>query len=109
MQIVAAHLQAKSYITKKNKQQNKETGVETIGYSRGILFLPQEFDFKCYKDARFAADLDTRRSTTSLHSVYVYCLTCIISQHIRLYTCYKWYVNTTIVNTIIFLEKIGLI
>ena len=35
-----------------------------------------------------------------LHSVYVYCLTCITPQHIRLYTCYKWYVNTTIVNTI---------
>ena len=42
--------------------ENGKSGVEAIGYSRGIL--PQLSDFKCYVDASFAADLDTRRSTT---------------------------------------------
>ena len=70
VQIVAAHLQANSHITKKNKQQNKETGVEAIGYSRGIL-PRQVFDLKCYVDASFAADLDTRRSTASMESEYM--------------------------------------
>ena len=42
--------------------ENGKSGVEAIGYSRGIL--PQVSDFKCYVDASFAADLDTRRSTT---------------------------------------------
>jgi hypothetical protein len=37
--------------------ENGKTGVEAIGYSRGIV--PQVSSFKC-----FAADLDTRRSTT---------------------------------------------
>ena len=34
--------------------ENGKTGVEAIGYSRGIL--PQVSDFKCYVDASFAAD-----------------------------------------------------
>ena len=42
--------------------ENGKTGVEAIGYSRGIL--PQISDFNCYVDASFAADLNTRRSTT---------------------------------------------
>ena len=48
VQIVAAHLQANSHITK-NKQLNK-TEVEAIGYSRARDQLPQVFDFKCYVD-----------------------------------------------------------
>jgi hypothetical protein len=42
--------------------ENGKTGVKAIGYLRGIL--PQVSDFKCYVDASFAADLDTKRSTT---------------------------------------------
>ena len=33
--------------------------------------MPQVFDFKCYVDASFAADLDMRRSTTSMESEYM--------------------------------------
>jgi len=50
------------YCIKYEGIENGKTGVEAIGYSRGIL--PQVSDFKCYVDASFAADLDTRRSTT---------------------------------------------
>jgi hypothetical protein len=49
------------YCIKYKGIDNGMTGVEAIGYSRGIL--PQVSDFKCYVDASFA-DLDTRRSTT---------------------------------------------
>ena len=50
------------YCIKYEGIENGKTGVDAIGYSRGIL--PQVSDFKCYVDASFAADLDTRRSTT---------------------------------------------
>jgi hypothetical protein len=50
------------YCIKYEGIENGKTGVEAIGYSRGIL--PQVFDFKCYLDESSAADLDTRRSTT---------------------------------------------
>jgi hypothetical protein len=42
--------------------ENGKTGVEAIEYSREILH--QVSDFKCYVDASFAANLDTRKGTT---------------------------------------------
>jgi hypothetical protein len=49
------------YCTKYEGIKNGKTMVEATGYSRGIL--PQVSDFKCYVDASFAAEPDTRRST----------------------------------------------
>ena len=51
------------YCIKYEGIDNGKTGVEAIGYSRGIL--PHVSDFKCYVDASFAADLDTRRRSTT--------------------------------------------
>ena len=64
-----ALLRVLGYLAKTNEYcikyegiENGRSAVEAIGYSRG--FLPQLSVFKCYVDASFAADLNTRRSTT---------------------------------------------
>ena len=50
------------YYIKYEGIENEKTGAEAIEYSKGIL--PQVSDFKCYVDASFASDLDTRRRTS---------------------------------------------
>ena len=51
-----------NYCIRYRRDPSKDNGVEAIGFARGIL--PQLSDFKCYVDANYAGDIDTRRSTT---------------------------------------------
>jgi hypothetical protein len=44
------------------RNEEQENGIALSGHTRGIL--PTIPDFKCYEDATYAGDEDTRRSTT---------------------------------------------
>ena len=54
--------QSVDFCIKYQRNEDLDNGVEAQGFTRGIL--PRTTDFKCYVDASFASDEDTRRSTT---------------------------------------------
>ena len=54
--------QSVDFCIKYQRNEDLDNGVEAHGFIRGIL--PRTTDFKCYVDASFASDEDTRRSTT---------------------------------------------
>ena len=45
------------------RNEELENGIAVSGHARGIL--PTMADFKCYVDASYAGDEDTRRNTTA--------------------------------------------
>ena len=54
--------QSVDFCIKYQRNEDLDNGVEAHGFIRGIL--PRTTDLKCYVDASFASDEDTRRSTT---------------------------------------------